>query len=510
MNISVLPILALAGFAVSCARPHSASSPHPAPLATIDSFALRAHTFVLAHDLLEGRATGRRGADLAALYIATETERLGLLGAGPGGSYFQQVPVVEATIAPALTHLVVAGDSGAREFEYGPGFIPNVGTARTLVAFSGEPVYVGSAREVLAAPGRLPDLAGCVAVLAGFFGAEAAAADTLRARGSTGVIHLVGDPERYQLLVRTRGPSRMFLAEEAGAVSSFVPEIPAVIAGPSLERTLLAGLPGAGAAAARLDHPVVLAGRRIEVRIGVTTDRPPAQNVAAVLPGADAALADEVVVYTAHLDHLGISVPDAAGDSIYNGFADDASGVAMLLAIAKAMREGPRPARSVLFLFLTGEERGLLGSDFYAAHPLVPVGRMVAGINLDAGAPPAPNVHWRVAGGALSTLGSQAVAVAARAGWEAQTTPASPNSDYYPLLRIGVPAVFLVPGPGAFEGLTAEESDAMRRRWDHYHQPADHWHAEFPWAGLVRYAEYAYRLGMDVASGPRPRMAARP
>ena len=505
-----LSVLALAGLAVACARPPAASSPRPVPLATIDSFALRAHTFVLAHDLLEGRATGRRGADLAALYIASEAERLGLRGAGPGGSYFQQVPVVEATIDPARTHLVLAGDSGAQDFEYGSGFIPNVGTARTLVGFSGEPVYVGSAQEVLAAPGRLPTLAGRVALLAGVFGAEAAAADTLRSRGATGVVHLVGDPERYQLLVRSRGPSRMYIAEEAGAVSSFVPEIPAVIAGPSLERALLSGLPGAGAAAARLDHPVVLAGRRVEVRVGVTTYRPPARNVAALLPGADPALAEEVLVYTAHLDHLGISVPDAAGDSIYNGFADDAAGVAMLLAIAKAMQEGPRPARSVLFLFPTGEERGLLGSDFYAAHPLVPVGQMVAGINLDAGAPPAPNVHWRVAGGTLSTLGPKAVAVAASAGWEAQLAPASPNSDYYPLLRIGVPAVFLVPGPGAYEGMTAEASDALRQRWDRYHQPADHWHPDFPSAGLVRYAEYAYRLGLDVASGPRPRMAARP
>jgi Zn-dependent M28 family amino/carboxypeptidase len=338
------------------------------------------------------------------------------------------------------------------------------------------------------------------------FGSEGAAADTLRARGATGVIHLVGDDERFQLYVRSRGPSRMFIAEEAGAVSSFVPDIPAVIASPGFERVLLAGLQGAEASAARLEQPIVLAGKRVEVSVGVTTRPLPARNVAALLPGADPLLADEVVVYTAHYDHLGLSTPDERGDSIYNGFSDDAAGAAMLLVIAKAMQSEPRPARSVLFLFLTGEERGLLGSDYYAAHPLFPPARTAAGINLDAGAPPAPGVSWRIAGGGLSTLGAAAIAVAHRAGWEAQVAPASPNSDYFPLLRIGVPAVFLVPGPGAFEGMTTESSNALRRRWDHYHQPGDHWFADFPFSGLARYAEYAYRLGLEAASGPRPAM----
>ena len=502
----LLAPLALAALLAACARPAAAPSLRPVALAAIDSMALRAHTYVLAHDLLEGRGTGRRGADVAALYLATEAERLGLHGAGPGGGFFQPVPLIEATIDSARTRLVLTGPGTSEEFAYGTGFIPNVGTARTLVPFAGEPVYVGSAQDVLAAHDRLPPLVGRVILLAGMFGSEGAAADTLRARGATGVIHLVGDDERFQLYVRSRGPSRMFIAEEAGAVSSFIPDIPAVIASPGLERVLLAGLQGTEASAARLERPIVLAGKRVEVSIGVTTRPLPARNVAALLPGTDPLLADEVVVYTAHYDHLGLSTPDERGDSIYNGFSDDAAGAAMLLVIAKAMRSELRPARSVLFLFLTGEERGLLGSDYYAAHPLFQPARTVAGINLDAGAPPAPGVVWRIAGGGLSTLGAVAIAVAHRAGWEAQVAPASPNSDYFPLLRIGVPAVFLVPGPGAFEGMTTESSNALRRRWDHYHQPGDHWFADFPFSGLVRYAEYAYRLGLEVASGPRPAM----
>ena len=508
MTIRRLAQLALAALLAACARPAAAPSPRPATLAAIDSMALRAHTYVLAHDLLEGRGTGRRGADIAALYLATEAERLGLRGAGLNGGFFQPVPLIEATIDSLRTRLVLTGPEGREEFAYGTGFIPNVGTGRTLVPFAGEPVYVGSAQDVLAAHDQLPPLAGRIILLAGVFGAEGVAADTLRMRGASGVIHLVGDDERYRLYVRSRGPSRMFIAEEVGAVSSFIPDIPAVIASPGLERALLAGLPGAGVPTGHFERPIVLAGRRIEVSVGITTRPLPARNVAALLPGTDALLADEVIVYTAHYDHLGLSTPDERGDSIYNGFSDDAAGAAMLLAIAKAMQSEPRPARSVLFLFLTGEERGLLGSDYYAAHPLFPPARTAAGINLDAGAPPAPGVSWRIAGGGLSTLGSVAIDVAHRAGWEAQVAPASPNSDYFPLLRIGVPAVFLVPGPGAFEGMTTEASNALRRRWDHYHQPGDHWFRDFPFSGLVRYADYAYRLGLAVASGQRPAMTA--
>jgi Zn-dependent M28 family amino/carboxypeptidase len=223
------------------------------------------------------------------------------------------------------------------------------------------------------------------------------------------------------------------------------------------------------------------------------------RNVAAMLPGADPALRGEFVAFTAHLDHLGISTPDQRGDSIYNGFSDNAAGCAMLLAIAKAMAAGPRPARSVLFLWPTGEERGLLGSDYFAARPLVPPDHIAAEINLDAGAPPAPADHWQVAGGDRSPLGLLAVAVARGAGWQAKLAPASPNSDYFPLLRIGVPAVFLVPD-APYEGLSAEASQALGRRWDHYHQPADEWAADFPFSGLVRYAEFGYRLGMAAAA----------
>ncbi|MGH7445000.1 MAG: M28 family peptidase, partial [Longimicrobiales bacterium] len=218
------------------------------------------------------------------------------------------------------------------------------------------------------------------------------------------------------------------------------------------------------------------------------------------LPGNDPALRDEYVVYTAHYDHLGISIPDAEGDSIYNGFSDNAAGVAMLLGIAEALRDAP-PARSLLFLFFTGEERGLLGASYFAAHPPVPLERMHALINLDAGAPSAPPVSWRVAGGDSSALGTLAAQVAADHGWIARLSGASPNSDYWPFLQRGVPAVFLIPGD-VWENTAPEQREALRRQWDHYHQPADEYHPDFPFSGLERYADYAMALGLRAANAP--------
>ena len=490
------------------------AAPMPATLAAqtargaIDSMRLRAHTWFLSHDLLEGRGTGHRGADIAALYIATEAERIGLAGAGPDGSPYQSVPLVEAAIdlgGSSVTLRVPGRDSASTHlflFYYPRAFIPNVGTARTLKSFSGDLVYVGAARDLLVHPERLPDLRGKVAVMRGVFGPDAAAADTLVARGTVGVVQLLGDAELYGLYVQSRGPSRMYLAEEAHAVSSFTPEIPAVIAGPALVQRLIEGT----GVVAEPERARILPGRHLDYTLAVRARAVPARNVAAILPGADPAQRDSFVAFTAHYDHLGISTPDERGDSIYNGFSDNAAGTAMLLAIAEAMARGRRPPRPALFLWLTGEEAGLLGSDYFAAHPLVPAGGIVGAINLDAGAPPAPVVSWHIAGGDRSGLGQIALDVARRAGWAAETRPASPNADYFPLLRAGVPAIFLVPAPGPYEGMTTDASGALFRLWDHYHQASDQWAPDFPFTGLVRYADYAYRIGLALETGARPRL----
>lgn len=471
--------------------------------APIDSMALRAHTFFLAHDLLEGRRTAARGGDVAAHYLAAQAARLGLAGAGPGGSFFQEVPLIEATIDTAATQLTLVEDGPAgparTAFHSPRHFIPNAGTARTLVGIAGGLVWVGSAAQVLARPQDLPPLVGGVAVMSGVFGPNGAAADTLRARGATGVLQVVPNVEVFALYAASRGPTRLYPADPT-VTSSFVPDLPAFLLHPSLASRVLALPPGDS-----LGAPRPLAGRRVEIALRTVPAPRRARNVAALLPGRDPALQDEVVAYTAHYDHLGYSTPDARGDSLYNGFSDNAAGSAMLLAIAQALA-AERPARSTLFVWFTGEELGLLGSDWFVAHPPLPLARIAAVINLDAGAPPAPPASWNVQGGTRSSLGAVAAAAAQTAGWETRLENASPNSDHFPFLRVGVPAVFLVPAPGPFEGMTTDASRELRSRWDHYHQPADAWAPDFPFAGLVRYATFALMVGRTAAAGPRPAM----
>ncbi|HEY8380149.1 MAG TPA: M28 family peptidase, partial [Nannocystis sp.] len=282
--------------------------------------------------------------------------------------------------------------------------------------------------------------------------------------------------------------------------------LPTLVAGPRLTAALLAGAPLApDALDGTKPFKALPLGRMIEATIRVSEMPVAAANVAALIPGHDPALRDEVVAYTAHYDHLGIGPADATGDSIYNGFSDNAAGVAMLLAIGEAFAREP-PARSVLLLFFTGEELGLLGSAYYAAEPLIPLERTVAVINLDAGAPPAPPRSWRVAGGTVSTLGEVARHVAAGQGWTAEPSGPRPNSDYWPFLRAGVPAVFLIPG-SEWEGVSRAEREALHARWDRYHQPGDEWHPDFPFSGLRRYAEFAWLLGAEVANAAeRPRL----
>lgn len=459
------------------------AAPLPAQV-PIDTLALRAHTYYLSHDLLAGRATGTPGADVAALYIAAQCRALGL--ASPAGGYFQPVPLEETRILPGTALTLERG--GARyAFAWPDDVTPNVGTARALRDFAGPAVLVdGDA----AAAGRLAAdaLRGRVAVTPGIPAPEVL--DTLARRGAVGVVHLVGDSQAYRLLVRSRGAGRLHHAD-VEVVSSSLPDVPSLVAGPAVAARLLGGVP-----LDRVREGVALP-LDAAVAFRLVAERRPveAHNVACVLPGGDPVAQDTAIALTAHYDHLGVGLPDAAGDSIYNGFSDNAAGVAMLLAIAQALRADPAgpPRHSVLFLFFTGEERGLLGSDYYVARPVWPLARTAAVVNLDAGAPPHPPAVWRLAG--AESRASRAAARVARArGWEVTMSPARANSDYYPFARLGVPAVFVIPGAGPFEGLSADSSNALRRRWDRYHRPDDAYAEDFPFAGLARYAAYAYLM----------------
>ena len=160
---------------------------------------------------------------------------------------------------------------------------------------------------------------------------------------------------------------------------------------------------------------------------------------------------------------------------------------------------------SLILLFPSGEEQGLLGADYFATYPSWPLARITALFNFDANAPPGPPVAWRVAGVEDGALLQEVLKGAARRGWSTTVAPAAPGSDYFPFLQRGVPAVFFVPSDGMYEGMSITLSDSLRAGlWTRYHQPTDEYTTGFGFSGLRRYADFMrdMLLRVDAVSAP--------
>lgn len=443
--------------------------------AVIDSLALRDHARALAHDSLLGRDTGSPGAAAAARYIAGV---LGGLGLEPlaGDSFLQPLPLIRARL-DADSRITVERDGARRTFAAHRDFVAPPGGRGSLRPFEG-PV-------VLMPPGATGDGAavrGSVLLLSE--APDEAMAGRIRAwirAGAAGAIVPLADPAMFDA-ARARPAGRLFV-DAAVDDPIWQPDLPIVYAGPDLVAALVAGANRAAAG-----EPVPL-GRTLGADLRYDTEPVEAANVGAILHGSGDT--SGVVLLTAHYDHLGTG-PPVDGDSIYNGFSDNAAGVAMLLGIAAALRDAP-PAHSVAFLFTTGEERGLLGSTAWAADPPFPLDRIRFVLNLDAGAPPAPPIRWRIAGDTTQPLLQRAADIVRRNGWTPDITDTRANSDHWPFMDRGVPAIFLVPGRD-WEGLDEAAETALFQKWDHYHRPGDEWREAFPMAGLVRFAGLALEI----------------
>jgi len=231
-----------------------------------------------------------------------------------------------------------------------------------------------------------------------------------------------------------------------------------------------------------------------------------------VVRGSDPRRRDEYVAYSAHWDHLGIGPADARGDSIYNGALDNASGVADLLAVARAAAQdayGPRPKRSQLFVFVTAEESGLLGSAYFAQRPTVPVDRIVANLNVDGGNLLGRVRDLNVLGEHKSSLGPQLAAMVRPLGMRLSPDehPEAGHfyrSDHFSFAKAGVPAVSIGEGndfvgkPAGWGKQQGEDYTAH-----HYHQPSDEYRPDWDLSGAVQLSEIVLRLGRAVANGAR-------
>ena len=419
MPAPLFPALTLLALAVSPApppgtQPADAIAPGAAAAAAvIRPEAISAQVRFLASDLLEGRGTGARGHELAVAYVSTQLQALGLEPAGENGTWLQFVPLRAARVTAASLELLPSRGKPVA-LASGMDFIafPFLGTGQADVtaplAFVG---YGIQAPEYGYDDLAGVDLKGKIAVLfqfapltprTDFFPGLPSALhsdlrrklETLQRRGAVGML-LVRTPrsERVQpwdqVLVARHFESMALL--DGGQVQPWQTVLRAVLQGETFQRILqLAGRSETLAqllAACDSGRPRALelgVSARLRITSPLRTLRSP--NVAARLPAAARSpSAAETVVYTAHLDHLGIGDP-VNGDAIYNGAADNAVGVATLLEVARAFTRLPEPPkRSIVFLLVTAEEKGLLGSEYFVAHPTLPLDRIVADINVDSG-----------------------------------------------------------------------------------------------------------------------------
>jgi Zn-dependent M28 family amino/carboxypeptidase len=251
-------------------------------------------------------------------------------------------------------------------------------------------------------------------------------------------------------------------------------------------------------------RPVELKGVTFSTDYAVNVEKVVSKNVVGVVPGAK--FPNERVIYTAHWDHLGVGQPDARGDRIYNGAVDNATGTALLLEIGRAFAKGPRPQRSVMFLAVTAEEKGLLGSEYYVDNPLYPLATTVGVLNMDALRPAGVARDFTTSGDAPLTLQDELIAVAKTHGRRYTPDPRPEGgyfyrSDHFPFAKAGVPAISYGAGQDLVQGgLQAGAAWAAAYTEAKYHQPADEFDPDWNSAGIVADGAILLDLGRKLAN----------
>ena len=485
--------VAIAALCAPSLGAQAAPSPTPAAAAraaaTITADDLRRRIGVIAHDSMRGRWTPSPELDQSAEWIASEFCRLGLRPGGDEGSYLQRYSIRTVVLDPENS----GGRFGPADIRYGR----DLGPALPILPPSGT-------------------LTGSLAVVSG-----TAAADGVLSRARLAGRHVLVVPASgadfqapaVQAVVRAvlaRGPLAVWIATDLGDVAwargvnvelrrehAQVGDLPTLAAfvvrdasvGPALAGAGLdlAALRGRSGERVRVDEAAsIRVALETSVRVVTETSAP---NVVGILEGSDPALRDEYVVFSAHMDHVGVGMPDATDDSIYNGADDDASGIAIVVELAEAFAAlEPRPSRSLIFLAVSGEEQGLWGSEYFTAHPPVPLGQMLADLNIDM-----VGRNWAdtlvAIGREHSNLGGILDQVNAAHPELRMSVIDDPwpdetffmRSDHYSFARRGVPVLFFFSGTH-----------------DDYHRPSDEVD-KIDAAKTARIARLLFFLGLELA-----------
>ncbi|MCU0702772.1 MAG: M28 family peptidase [Fimbriiglobus sp.] len=508
-----------------CAAPLPASDPLP----VVSGERVRDAVKYLASDQLEGRGPGdTRGEELTTRYLADEFKKAGLKPLGEKGSYFQPVPLVSVETRRTTILKAVKGDAVV-EWPLEEGFAGTTHTQAAVEEIDAEVVFVGhgiTAPEFGWDDYQGIDVKGKVVVLftneppsddAKFFGGKALTYygrwtykfEEATRRGARAVL-IIHTPETagypYSVvkvldgMQMERDPKAHALAF-AGWVSSKIGE--QMLA--HVSKTVEVALKEANTAGFK-PYPL---GFRLKGKVESLVQKVVSKNVVGIIEGSDPDLKAEAVVFTAHWDHLGVRKGASLGDNIYNGAADNATGCGLLLELARAWGKLPaKPKRSAVFLAVTAEEKGLLGSKYYAAHPLVPLGKTALNLNFDMilplGVPEAV-----VANGAERTTVWGAVQQAAkRSQVEVQADPRANlgtyyRSDHFSFARAGVPAFSVGNGSkmrGKADDFVAKAAKEFNDK--EYHTPADELKADWDFAGFEVIGRFALQIAVEVANAP--------
>ena len=542
--------------AAACNRGESKEGPPPTPptppgapaapapvegMAKIDPNAILERIKVLASDEFEGRAPGTKGEDLTVKYLVDESKKIGLKPGNPDGTYVQRVPLVGITGAEEQPLTVTRG-AEKRTFKWADEVVPWTRrvTDRSSIDNS-DIVFVGYGVEApeynwndfknvdvkgktivvlvndpqVPAPGdaaKLDDklFNGKAMTYYGRWtykydkGAEKGAAAVL-------IVHETG-PAGYPFPV-VRG----FLGERFGLVAS----------NKNMDKVAIEGWLSLDAAkelftmggqnfdelkkkALSRDFQPVPLGLKASMAVKNTMRTIDSQNVVAKVEGSDPKLRDEYVIYSSHWDHLGVGQPDARGDKIYNGALDNASGIATLLEMAKGFTHlDPKPKRSILFLWVTAEEQGLLGSQHYAENPLYPLEKTLANINIDGVNQWGRTRDVTVVGMGASDLDDVLRDAAATQGRTLVPDPESEKgfyyrSDHFNFAKVGVPALYTDTGE-SFDGKDASFSKTKRDEYtaNDYHKPSDDIKPDWDLTGAAQDAELMMLVGYRVANADR-------
>lgn len=515
-------LISAAAVAAALALPAYAAK----PAATVHEAPLRAHLSFLSSDLLEGRGTGQRGGDLTVAYLEAQALAAGLKP-GNGNSFRQAVKIAGVLATPQHSSLALEAGGAALPLAFGSDWVWGPGDARPASTLDAGLLFVGYG---IAAPEenwddyKGMDVKGKVLVMmvndpqpsaaepqrfagAGltYYGRWTYKFEEAVRRGAAGVILIHTDAsatygwsviqnswtaEQFQLAQGTPGNPMQGWMTDASARALFK------AAGQDLDALR-------AAAETRTFKPVPLAARlkgdmKAQVRLVEQF------NVAGVVPGTDPKLKDELVIYSAHWDHLGKQGNGA--DNIYNGAVDNASGSAGLLAMAQQAVRAPAK-RSQMFLWVAAEEQGLLGSAAYTSSPLWPLNKTAANLNLDSlnfiGAVKDVNTT----GSERSDLGATAATVARAMGLV--VAPAEPDlrggyfrSDHFSFAKAGIPAFSIKSGHSYVKDQAA--ADAKQKAYGpRYHQVTDEYDAGWDLAGMVQQAQFTLNLGRAIADAPK-------